>query len=291
MLYLIALAGIAAISSSSILIKLCHAPAMVIACYRMGLAAALFVGSSAARQHNPFKQFNLRDLGIALGSAVFLCLHFAAWITSLQYTSVASSVALVTMAPLFVAIGSALLLKEKPGRLLLAGIGITVVGALILSSNDFGRQDQSLWGNFLAILGAIGGAGYLLAGRELRKRVDTLAYVTVVYTMTAIMLIAITLLSNLSFTAYPPKVFLLFFLIAFLPQVIGHTSFNWLLKHLSAIIVSIFTLTEPVGASILAYFILGENIGWAQVIGGGFILTGVAISLRGDNERPGSLRT
>lgn len=282
MLYIVLTSGIIAISSASILIKWCDAPALVIASYRLAFASLIFLGGNALKNTNPLKPFSARDLRIALISGLFLCLHFAAWISSLKYTSVASSVALVATAPVFVAIGSTVFLKEKPGKALFIGIPLTILGALVLSSKDFNSANASLFGNFLALLGAIGAAGYLLAGRELRRRIDTGAYVTVVYFTTAVLLVTLTALTRHSFIDYSAKVFGLFFLIAFVPQVIGHTSFNWLLKHFSAATVSILTLSEPVGASILAYLLLGEKLAAVQIIGGGIILTGVVIALRGE---------
>ncbi len=282
MLYFILVAGIIAISFASILIKLCNAPAMVIASYRLLFAAVFFVGSCGFKKENPLQYFSKRDLKVALIAGLFLCIHFSAWISSLKYTSVASSVALVATAPMFVVVGSMTFLKEKPNKLLLLGIPMTLLGAVILSSKDWGNADQSLFGNFLAVIGAVGAAGYLLAGRDLRSRIPTQAYVTVVYSTTTVILVAITLLQKTPLLGYSPNIFLLFFLIAFVPQVIGHTSFNWLLKHFSAATVSILTLSEPVGASVLAYFILGENISPVQLIGGTFILAGVVISLRGE---------
>jgi drug/metabolite transporter (DMT)-like permease len=282
MLYVILLIGILAVSFASILIKLCDAPSLVIATYRLSFASLFFVSSVGLKRMNPLAYFTSHDLNLAFLSGIFLSIHFATWITSLKYTSVASSVVLVSTAPIFVALGSIIFLKEKLSKLLSVGIGITMVGAVILSAQDFSQGQDQILGDLLAFSGAIGGAGYFLIGRKLRARIDTLAYVTVVYSTTALLLILITALLDFSFVGYDPKIYLLFFLIAFIPQVIGHTSFNWALKYVSAALVSVVTLGEPIGASLLAYLLLGEKITAFQIIGGILILTGVAFAIKGE---------
>lgn len=280
--YAILLLGIAAVSFASILIKLCDAPSMVIASYRLGFASFFFISSAGFKRINPLAFFTVRDLSYAFLSGMFLCLHFATWITSLKYTSVASSVVLVSTAPIFVAIGSLLFLKEKISRLLSIGIGISVVGAIALSAADFDVGQDQILGDLLASAGAIGYAGYILIGRKLRARIDTIAYVSVVYSTTALLLILITAFLDFSFLGYEAKIYLLFFLIAFVPQVIGHTSFNWALKYVSAALVSVMALGEPIGASLLAFLLLGEKITAFQMIGGMLILTGVALAIKGE---------
>lgn len=279
MVYLVLLIGILAVSGASILIKLCDAPAMVIASYRLTLSALFFLGVSAAKKHNPIAAFERSDIRLALLSGLFLCLHFATWITSLKFTSVANSVMLVSTAPIFVALGSFLILKEKISSLVIAGIAIAVSGMVALSFNHSEVAENAGLGNLLALLGAVGGAGYFLIGRKLRARIDTLTYVSVVYSVTAIFLVVITFTLNLNFVGYEPKIYLLLLLIALAPQVIGHTSFNWALKYVSATMVALVTLGEPIGASVLAFFVLGEKITAFQVIGGSLILIGVGLAL------------
>ncbi len=274
--------GVLAIASSAILIKLCTAPAMVIAAYRLTLASLFFVTVAATRRRNPLVKFHGKDYLFAIGSGAFLCLHFATWITSLKYTSVASSTVLAATAPIFVGIGSALFLKERLSRLLIWGILITVTGAVIISIQEFDSGESSLFGNLLALTGAVGGAGYFLIGRILRSRVNTFDYAAVIYSITAIMLVVLALLMDLKLTDYVPETYLILFLIAFVPQVIGHTSLNWALKFVSATTVSVITLSEPISASILAFLFLGENITAIQFVGGILILAGVGITLRSE---------
>lgn len=273
--------GVIALSFASILIKLCDAPAMVIASYRLTFAAFFFIASARLRKRNPFSLFSRRDWLIAGLSSLFLSLHFATWITSLKYTTVAISVVLVSTAPIFVALGSVIFLRERPQKWMIAGIGVTLVGCIIMSSVNFEAiGEHALGGSLLALVGAVGGAGYFLAGRELRSRIDTLTYVVVVYSLTAVQLLLVTLLIQEPVFGYDLTIYVLFILIAFVPQVIGHTTLNWALKRLSATAVSVTALGEPIGATILAFMILGEKITIIQAMGGILILTGVALTLR-----------
>lgn len=284
LVFLVLLMGVVAVSFASILIKLCDAPSLIIAAYRLAFAALFFLAASGVKRVHPLKTFSRRDFAVAVFSGLFLSIHFATWITSLKYTSVASSVVLVSTAPVFVALGSFFFLKEKLSKWLVGGIALSTVGAAVLSWQDFALKRDHLTGDLLALLGAVGGAGYFLAGRDLRARIDTLAYVTVVYSTTAVCLIAVAALFGLPFFTYTPRVYLLFFLIAFLPQVIGHTSFNWALKYVSAALVAMVTLGEPIGASVLAFFLLDEELTLVQILGGVLILSGVALAIRGETR-------
>ncbi|MFQ5771810.1 MAG: DMT family transporter [bacterium] len=283
--YLILVIGIIAVSFASIFIKLCDAPSMIIASYRLTLSSLFFLVMAGVKRVNLITSFTVRDLLMAVLSGIFLCLHFATWITSLKYTSVANSVVLVSTTPIFVALGSFVFLKEKINRLLIVGIALTVLGAIILSSKDFGIGENTTLGNGLALIGAVGGAGYFLLGRKLRAHIDTLTYVSIVYSLAAVLLVLISAMLNFSFLGYDYKIYVLLLLIALVPQVIGHTSFNWALKYVSATTVSVITLGEPIGATILAFYLLEEKITLFQAIGGILILTGLGMAIRGESTQ------
>ncbi|MFQ5640747.1 MAG: DMT family transporter [bacterium] len=285
---LVLLIGIIAVSSSSILIRLCDAPALVIAAYRLTIASFFFLATSKLKKNQLFTGITRRDSVLAMLSGFFLSIHFAAWITSLEYTSVASSVVLVSTTPVFVALGSVFFLKEKLGKILVYGITGTVLGAGILgASGTAGGPEFHSWiGNALALLGAVGMAGYLLCGRRLRSEVTTLTYVALVYSAAAVIMVLVTFLFKLNMLAFSSKTYLLLVLIAIFPQIIGHTSFNWALKFVSATVIAVVTLGEPIGASIMAFFIFGETLTAFQTIGGILILMGVALAIRGASTTP-----
>ncbi|MCI0515532.1 DMT family transporter [candidate division KSB1 bacterium] len=285
-IYPVLLLGLMAVSTASVLIKFCAAPSLVIATYRLGIAASLYWAIVKFKAIPVWAAFRPGDRRLAFISGLFLTLHFAMWITSLKYTSVASSVVLVQSSPVFVALSSYLILREKIKWPQLLGILLALLGGISISAYDFSTNQSSAIGNLLALGGAIGAAGYILAGRKLRARIDTLPYVTWVYSVTAITLFLITLIIGAPLTGYSLRTYGLFLAIALLPQVIGHTTFNWALKYFSATTVSVILLGEPIGATILALIFLGEQLSWIKILGGLIILGGVLLVILVEAKNP-----
>ncbi len=277
-------AGLISISLSSVLIKLCPAPPFVISSYRLLIAALVYLAIARLRRKPVWHAFTTTSRRWALLSGLFLGIHFLAWISSLRYTSVAISVVLVQTFPVFVVLGSWLFLRERPTRLAMIGMVVALGGSAAISLGAGGGGESGMTGNVLALIGALGAAGYYLIGSKLRTDIDTLRYVGFVYSVAAAVALTVTLSSGLPMTGFDLRTWLLLFAIALLPQVIGHTSLNWALKHYSATTVSIFTLAEPIGATLLAFIILRENISRATIWGGLVILAGVALTLAGERR-------
>ncbi len=275
--YLFLPIGIIAISTASILIKLCDAPVLTIASYRMIFACLIL--APFAFYKKPWRGWERKEIKWLLLSGFFLSLHFAFWITSLRYTSVGSSVVLVTTHPMFVGIGSWLFLKERVGMNLIAGIALSVFGCGLVSSGDVSLSKEALRGDGFALLGAIAASGYLLLGRKLRKEQNLFSYIFPVYSTAGLILILLSLLFREPFLGYSSNTYVYLLLIALVPQLIGHTTFNWALKYLPASAVAITILGEPIGATLLAYFILGEGLTIWKVLGGILILIGILIAL------------
>ena len=286
-LFLLLLIGISAASTASIFIKLCEAPALIIAAYRM-VFASLMLLPFACRQ-KVWKGWSKSGIGWLVLSGLFLSLHFAFWIGSLQYTSVASSVVLVSTHPIFVGIGSWLFLREQLGIKMILGIGLSVLGSGLISFGDMSVSGEALAGDGLALLGAIAVSGYFLVGRKMRRDQSLLSYIVPVYSTAGVALILLAYLFQNPFFGYKPSSYFLFFLLALIPQLIGHTTFNWALKYIPASLVAITILGEPVGSTILAYFILGEGLNLWKVFGGLTIFMGILVALwRGtpDSKHP-----
>jgi drug/metabolite transporter (DMT)-like permease len=277
-LYLFLPIGIIAISTASIFTKLCDAPVLVIATYRMILASLMLM--PLAYYKKTWRGWERNEMGWFLLSGLFLSLHFAFWIASLKYTSVASSVVLVTTHPIFVGIGSWLFLKERIGMNLVLGIALSVLGSGLISYGDMGLSKEALMGDGFALLGAIAASGYLLVGRKMRKEQDLLSYIFPVYSTAGLILILLSLIFQKSYWGYSPSTYLFLFLLALVPQLIGHTTFNWALKYLPASMVAITILGEPLGSTILAYFILGEGLTTWKVLGGISIFVGILVALK-----------
>jgi len=277
-LYILLPIGIIAVSTASIFIKLCDAPALIIATYRMMLASLVLM--PFACYEKTWRGWKRNELGWLFFSGFFLSLHFAFWIASLKYTSVASSVVLVTTHPIFVGIGGWLFLKERPGLNLIFGIALSVLGSGLISYGDMSLSKNALMGDGFALLGAMAASGYLLVGRKMRKDQDLLSYIFPVYSTAGLILILFALIFQERFFGYSSSTYLYLFFLALIPQLIGHTTFNWALKYLPASVVAIAILGEPIGSTLLAYFILGEGLTPWKIIGGISIFSGILIALK-----------
>ena len=279
-LYIALLAGVVAVSFAAIFIRLAEAPSLVIAAYRLTLASLIVAPVGFLRCWGEVKRLGKQDLLYAVLSGLLLSLHFALWIASLNYTTVASSVVFVTTNPLFVGIASHLFTQDRVTRLMFGGIVLAVLGGMVIGWDDLALGGEALWGDFLALLGAMMAAGYFMAGRRLRPKMSLLAYISIVYSMAAIVAVLMCVLTKQSFVGYSPQTYLMFVLLAVVPQIIGHSSFNWALKHVSAAVVAVTILGEPVGSTILAYFILNEVPTLVKIGGAALILSGIYFSIR-----------
>jgi drug/metabolite transporter (DMT)-like permease len=292
---LILAVGILAVSTASLLIRFAQveAPSLVIAAGRMLVATVVIAPVAITWHRDELKSLSQKQWLLLVLGGVFLGFHFATWITSLEFTSVASSVVLVTTAPLWVAVFAPLFLKEKITRNLLVGLGIALLGSAIvtLSSNcsfedrqvsctaiAMAFQGRAFLGNGLALLGAFLSAGYLMVGRVSRGNLSLPAYAFVVYGVAAAVLALMVFLMRQPVTGFHPQVYLWLVALGLIPQLVGHSSFNWALKYLPATYVSIALLGEPIGTVILAYLFLAEAPSLLEVAGGGMILVGIVIS-------------
>ena len=293
-LLIVLLGGIFAVSTASILIRFARqagVPALMVDAYRLSIATLVLSPIVLRRHTAELKRLTRRDWLAALASGVFLALHFATWVSSLDYTTVTSSVVLVTTGPIWVALASWLFLREKLSRAIVVGLIVSVAGGIIVGLSDsagFGLAGSQLWGDFLALAGAWFVAGYLLIGRQLRDRMSLIAYIFIVYGSAAVLLIALGLASGASFTAdaagvpYQPIGLVWLSLMALFPQLLGHSSYNYALRFLPTTYVAVVALAEPVGTSLLAFFLLNELPPPLTIVGALVILIGIAIASRPD---------
>ena len=274
--------AVAAVSAGAVLVRLSEAPSSVAAFYRV-LFTTLPLGAVAAwRYREDLARIRSRDLGVAVVSGVALAVHFAAWFESLRWTSVAASVTLVQAQPVFVALGAWLLLRERVTRRMAGGIAVAVGGMASMSFGDFlggvAVGPRPLYGNALALSGAVAAAAYVLAGRSLRQRVALIPYVTVVYGVCVVVLLTFVLAAGHPLTGYPAREWLLFAGLAVGPGLLGHTVLNWALAHLESSVVSVSLLGEPVGATLLAFALLSETPTPATIAGGFVVLAGIYVT-------------
>ncbi len=276
--------GLAAISFASIFIKLCDAPPLIISAYRLGIAGSILALFHCPQLVRELKLLTRREIFFSLLAGLFLSLHFAVWITSLKYTSVASSVIFVTTNPIFVALSSVLFLRERLSLPLFFSILVAVLGGLLIGWGDWDLGKETAYGDFLALLGALMATGYLLTGRRLRPKMSLGPYITLVYGVAGALLILFAFLNGDSFFGYSSRDYLLFLLLALVPQLIGHTTVNWALRFFSATRVAVFILGEPILATLLAYFLLGEPVGPSIFLGGTLVLLGIFLCAREERK-------
>ena len=288
--------AIIAVSTASIFVRFAQqeAPSLVIAALRLGFAVVAIAPFAIIRYRSELRKLTRHELLLAVLSGGFLAVHFAAWITSLEYTSIVSSVVLVSTGPLWVALFSPLFLKEQLSRPVLIGMLLALLGGSVIALGDSCQisgglvcpsvsgflQGDALLGNFLALVGAWALAGYLMIGRRLRSGMSLVPYIFLVYGVAAAALCAAMLLAGQRPTGFSGMTYVWILLLALVPQLIGHSIFNWILRYLPATLVGITTLGEPVGSAVLAYFILQEIPASLTLFGGFLILAGIYLSSR-----------
>lgn len=289
--------AIVAVSTASILIRLAqqHAPSITIAALRLSIATVVLAPWALTRHRAELLALGRRDLLLAALSGLFLALHFGTWITSLEYTTVTSSVVLVSTGPIWVALLSPLFLREHLTAGSLAGLALAVLGGIVIAADGACAWEGGLrceqigqiatasgsWGNFLALAGAWAVTGYLILGRRLRATLSLIPYVFTVYGFAAIGLLAAALAMHKLVFAVPAITYLWIVLLAVVPQLIGHSTYNWALAYLPAAVVAVTTLGEPIGSAVLAFFILHELPGAFVLTGAILILIGIYLAARG----------
>ena len=280
--FLAQISGVLAVSTGAVFAKLADAPALVIAAYRVGLASVILAPIAWWKARDEIVGLGMREYGLALLSGLFLALHFSTWISSLNYTSVANSVVLVNTNPLWVGVLAPVISKDRLTLKTKISIVISVIGGAIIGAGDFATGGQALWGDFLALLGSICAAMYLLLGRNLRRRLSLLAYVIICYGSAAIILWGLVIALGLQVVGFSSGTYAAFVGMALISQIIGHTSYNWALKWFSASLIAVSLLGEPIGATILAYIIFDESLTWTKFIGGSLILTAIYLAAKGE---------
>ena len=286
--------GVVVVSFAAILIRLAQAEgasSLAIAAVRLTVAAVVLAPFAWLRAGGEMLRLPRRELGLCTLSGALLAAHFWAWITSLEHTSVASSTALVTTNPLWVALASAIILRERPGRAAVTGILLTLAGSMLIFAADASRTSGAdaapMLGNALALVGAMSASGYLLVGRALRARISLTAYIWLAYSTAAVLLLIAAMTTGVSFMSLPSPAWQFMVALALGPQLIGHTTFNWALRRLTATFVAVAILGEPVGAAILAWLFFEEGFTAFQLTGFVLLLTGIFVAAREEKSRYG----
>jgi drug/metabolite transporter (DMT)-like permease len=280
--------GIAAVSTGAIFAKAADAHPVVIAAYRVAIASLVLLPVALWKAREELRRIGLLILATALGAGGFLALHFAAWISSLNHTSVANSVVLVNTNPLWVALLTPLLTGEAIGRRARVSIGLSVLGAVVIGFEGLHADPGQLMGDGLALAGGVCAAFYLLLGKRVRARLSLIGYIFLCYASAAVFLWAAVGLLRLPASGFTSATWGAFVGMALFSQLIGHSSYNWALKWVSASAVAVGLLGEPIGATLLAYLFFGETVTVVKVLGMGLILVGIYLSAtESSGARPG----
>lgn len=275
---IILIIGVLAVSSGAIFVRLAESPPLVTAAWRLSFATLILLPYTLWKTRDELGRLSRRDLAIGALAGFFLALHFATWISSLSFTSVANSVVLVNTAPVWVALMTPWVTRDRVSRRAWLGIAASVTGAAIIGFGDFASGSRALIGDGLALGGSLALAIYLLLGRKLREKLSLPAYLTVCYSSATLLLWACVLVAGLPVTGFNAKTWGALFGMALVSQHLGHSSYNWAMKYFSAGFIAVCLLGEPVLGSLLAWWLLGEALTWGKALGGAIILAGIYLA-------------
>ena len=281
---LILVVAVLAMSWGGPLVRYATAPALAVAAWRVAFSALFIAVVILLRDRGgTIRRLSGRDWILGILSGAFLAGHFWSWIASLSYTTVASSVVLVNTQPIFVALLSVAFLGERPTGRQWLGIGVAVAGAAVIGWGDFAGGPEPLLGDLLAVAGAVFVSLYYVIGRRLRQRLALWDYIAVVYGVAAAILLGATAaLPGVAVTGYPVTDWLVFLALAAGPMMIGHTGVNYALRYIPAYVANLALLGEPIGATLLAWWLPGirERPSAQLVLGGALVLAGIGLGVR-----------
>ena len=272
--------AVVAVSTSAPLIRYAAAPALSVAMWRNILAVPV-LAVPALRHPRP----DARELRLIAIAGALLAAHFATWIPSISYTSVASSVALVATQPVWAAL-IARWRGEHVERQVWIGIAVALAGVLLLSGVDLRLSTRTAFGDLLALLGGMLAAAYVTVGAQVRRTVPTATYAAGCYGVASLLLLAACVASGRSLAGFGTGTWLAIFGLVVGPQLLGHTLVNRVLRTISATAVSVAILFEVVGASVLAAVWFGETPPAEAAPAGALILAGVVTVIRAGRTRP-----
>lgn len=272
--------GLVAVSLSAIFIRLADAPGVVVAAYRMLLASLLLLPwTFRALRATPLTS---RNAPYAVLAGLLLGLHFATWISSLSYTSVAAGTSLGTTTPVWVALSSWLFLGLAPPFSALLGMLSAVLGGALIGFGAAGGESSApFFGNALALTGAAAAAAYLLLGRSAQRRgLGLQAYIGVAYGVAALSLLPLPFFFGYDYFGYGAGTYFWILMLALVSQLVGHTAYNYAVRYLEPTLVATVILLEPIGASLLALLLFGEVPPILTLFGALVLLGGVALTAR-----------
>ena len=274
--------AVVAISWGSILVRLCSAPPLSIACYRNAIAAVLLAPFAYRKIFS--SHLLPGTLGRILLAGAFLAVHFGAWIWSLELTSIGSSVVLVSTQPFFAALVSGFALGERAHPKVYVGMALSLAGTLLISGADWGISPERFLGDALALVAAAAGAGCFVVGRSVRNQIPFLDYFFLLCATAAVLLAAAALAAQQPLTGFTASDYLCLVALAVFPTLVGHGCLNWAVRHLRVYLVNLAAFGEPILATLYAWILFREPVTLALLSGGGLIAIGILLSIRASSR-------
>ncbi|GAB2555823.1 DMT family transporter [Gracilibacillus alcaliphilus] len=270
--------GVLSVSTAAVLVKLAgDIPSAVTANYRLIFAGLILLPYIVLKKKDELRKLGKKEWLLTMLAGFSLGIHFIVWFESFQYTSVASSTVIVTLQPIFAFIGTYLFFNERFSAGTVISMIIAIFGSFIIAWGDFQIAGEALYGDFLALLGAVFITIYFLFGQGVRTKISVMSYTFIAYGCGAVIILIYNLIRQNPLTGFQSSEWLIFIALAVIPTIFGLNLLNWALKWLSASYISMAILFEPIGASLLAYLILGELISWSQWLGGTIVIFGLLL--------------
>jgi len=289
--------AIIAVSGAAIFIRFCSSSAVIIAFWRLFFSVIFLIPfilqQEIRAQFRPL--FRWKYICLFFLSGFFLSLHFFSWFQSLKYTSVAASVIVVNSSPIWVIVLSFLIFNEKISRNQFIGLILVLLGLFFISSMTTPQQlDNNFFeGLFLALFGALMFAAYLIIGKQTRSKynIANIPYVFIVNLACTFFLFLIALILNEDVFSFHMNDIIWFIALAIGPSLLGHALLTYSMKYISAHTVSMAVIGETIGASILSWLILREDLLPSTLVGGFFVISGIYLSIKNELSQKNNHKT
>ena len=266
--FAVLLVALLSVSHAAIFVRLADAHPFVVAAWRLGIATLVLLPFALPGLRRALPGLDRRQCAMLAGAIAFLALHFATWIASLDHTSIANSVVLVTLTPVWLALWSVVALRVHPGAATLGAVALACAGTAIIGWGSFRLGGDTLLGDVLALVGGAAFAAYLLCAQSLRRTLDLLPFVTLVYGGAAVLLWLLVLALALPAMGFDGTTWAALFGLALVSQVIGHSGLNWAVKSVTPTFLALTILLEPVLSALLGWLWFGEGLTAETAVGG-----------------------
>lgn len=273
-------AALLSVAHAAIFVRMAEAHPLVVAAYRLGIATVVLLPFSLPGLAAACRRIERRQWGLLAAAAVCLALHFTTWIASIDYTSIANAVVLVTLTPVWLALWTVIVERRNPGRHVLAAVAFAVAGSVIIGWGSYRLGGETLTGDLLALVGGLFMAGYLLVARSVRRNLAFLPYVTLVYGGAAALLWLPVLALALPVAGFSGDTWFALVAIALLSQVVGHGGFNWAVKSVAPTFLALTLLAEPLLSALFGWLYFDEGFGVETALGGVLILFAIWLGSR-----------